>query len=59
MELWLFLGGALVVVVFALWRGRSRTPVDDSSPIEGLPDDLRDKNTGLRDARGLGPFKDE
>jgi hypothetical protein len=60
MELWLALGGVLVVVIFALWRSRSRTPVDEDAPIEGLPDDLRDKNTGARTAPGPGgPFGQE
>lgn len=43
MEWFAFVGIVIVVVVFALWRGRSRTPMDDSSPTQGLPDDLRDK----------------
>lgn len=46
MEWFAFVGIVIVVVVFALWRGRSRTPVDDNSPMQGLPDDLRDKNAG-------------
>ena len=46
MEALLILAALPFVVAFVLWRSRSRTPKFDSSPIDGLPDDLRDKNTG-------------
>ncbi len=47
MEFLAFLGAVLVVVVFVLWRSRVRTSRDDDSLNKGLPDDLRDKNSGM------------
>ena len=46
MELFLAIGLAIVVLVVLLRQGRR----DDGGPDDltrGLPDDLRDKNTGL------------
>ena len=47
MEFFLFLGLAFVGAVFYLWRSRVRTTRDIDSLTKGLPDDLRDKNTGM------------
>jgi hypothetical protein len=47
MELFVFLGLAFVGVVFYLWRSRRRTSRDVDSLTKGLPDDLRNKNTGM------------
>ena len=47
MEFFLFLGLAFVGAVFYLWRSRARTTRDVESLTKGLPDDLRDKNTGM------------
>jgi hypothetical protein len=47
MEFFLFLGIAFVGVVFFIWRSRARTSNDIDSQTKGLPDDLRDKNTGM------------
>lgn len=48
MELFLFLGLAFVGAVFFIWRSRARTSRDLDSMTKGLPDDLRDKNDGMR-----------
>jgi cbb3-type cytochrome oxidase subunit 3 len=47
MEFFLFLGLAFVGAVFYLWRSRRRTSDDVESMTKGMPDDLRDKNTGM------------
>ena len=47
MEFFLFLGLAFVGAVYFIWRSRVRTSRDVESLTKGLPDDLRDKNTGL------------
>ena len=47
MELWLGIALVFVFVVYALWRNRRRTSDDLEAQTKGLPDDLRDKNTGL------------
>ena len=45
----LFIGIAVVFIagVLFLWRTRRRTSNDLDAQTKGLPDDLRDKNTGL------------
>ena len=47
MEFFVFLGLALVVVTYFIWRSRVRTTNDADSLTKGLPDDLRDKNGGM------------
>lgn len=47
MELFAFLGLALVVVVAVIWRSRRATSSGTESLSKGLPDDLRDKNAGM------------
>ena len=47
MEFWAFLGLAFIGVVFFIWRSRARTSSGPESLTKGMPDDLRDKNTGL------------
>ena len=47
MEFFLFLGLAFAGVVFYLWRSRRRTSGDVEAMTKGMPDDLRDKNTGM------------
>lgn len=47
MEFFLFLALAFVAMVVFLWRSRVRTSKDLDSLTKGLPDDLRDKNTGV------------
>ena len=47
MEFVLFLALAFVGAVYYLWRSRVRTSNDVDSLTRGLPDDLRDKNSGL------------
>jgi hypothetical protein len=47
MEFFLFLGLVFVGAVFFLRRSRARTDNSLDSMTKGLPDDLRDKNTGL------------
>jgi cbb3-type cytochrome oxidase subunit 3 len=46
MEFFLFLAVVFVLAIFYLWRSRVRTSNDLESRTKGLPDDLRDKNTG-------------
>lgn len=57
MEFFLFLGLAFVGAIYYLWRSRVRTSNDVDSLTKGLPDDLRDKNTGMLSLpnRGRGP----
>lgn len=47
MEFWLGLGLAFVGAIFFIWRGRRGTSSGPDTLNKGLPDDLRDKNTGL------------
>ena len=47
MEFVIFLVLVFVGGVFFLWRSRVRTSNDLDSLTKGLPDDLRDKNTGI------------
>jgi hypothetical protein len=47
MEFFVFLALAVPVVVWLLWRSRVRTSGGPEALTKGLPDDLRDKNTGL------------
>ena len=47
MEFVIFLVLVFVGGVFFLWRSRVRTSNDVDSLTKGLPDDLRDKNTGI------------
>lgn len=46
MELWIGIGVAFAAVVFFLWRSRRGTSNDLDAMTTGLPDDLRDKNSG-------------
>ena len=46
MEVFLFAAIAVVVAALLLWRSRARTGGEPGDPTAGLPDDLRDKNTG-------------
>ncbi len=46
MEFVLFLAVVFVGAIVYLWRSRVRTSNDLDSLTKGLPDDLRDKNTG-------------
>jgi hypothetical protein len=47
MEFFAFLGLAFVVAVAFIWRSRRGSSSDVETPNSGLPDDLRDKNTGM------------
>jgi hypothetical protein len=47
MELWIGIGLAFALTVYFLWTSRRRTSNDLEAQTKGLPDDLRDKNTGL------------
>ncbi len=47
MELWIGIGAVFVLVIVYLWRSRRVGTRGKDSLIEGMPDDLRDKNTGL------------
>ena len=47
MEFWAFLGAAFVLVIVFIWRSRRGTSSGLETLTKGLPDDLRDKNTGL------------
>jgi hypothetical protein len=47
MEFFAFLGLAFVVVVAFIWRSRRGTSSGPDTLTKGLPDDLRDKNTGM------------
>jgi hypothetical protein len=46
MELWIGIGLVFVLTVVFLWRSRRVGTTGKESLIEGLPDDLRDKNSG-------------
>jgi hypothetical protein len=47
MELFLGIGLVVVLVIYFLWTSRRRTSTDLEAQTKGLPDDLRDKNTGI------------
>ena len=47
MEFFIFLALVVPVGALLLWRSRTRTSDGPESLTTGLPDDLRDKNTGL------------
>ena len=47
MELVVFGVGAFVLAVYWIWRVRRGGTSGKERFVEGLPDDLRDKNTGL------------
>jgi hypothetical protein len=47
MEFLAFFGAVLAVGVVVLWRRQRRLGNDLEARRHGLPDDLRDKNTGL------------
>jgi hypothetical protein len=46
MELWIAIGLAFIATVFFLWRSRRVGTTGKESLVEGLPDDLREKNSG-------------
>jgi hypothetical protein len=51
MEFWIAALGVTAVTVYLLWRSRrGTTPEHELPATAGRPDDLRDKNSGLRDA---------
>jgi hypothetical protein len=45
MELWIGIGVVFVLVLVFLWRSRRGTTGRESL-TQGMPDDLRDKNSG-------------
>jgi hypothetical protein len=45
MELWIGIGVVFVLMLVFLWRARRGTTGPESR-VQGLPDDLRDKNSG-------------
>ena len=47
MELWIGIGLVFVLAIYFLWTSRRRTSNDLEAKTKGLPDDLRDKITGL------------
>ena len=47
MELAAFFAIVFGGVIFVLWWSRRSNNVEVDSPIQGLPDDLRDKNPGM------------
>lgn len=50
MEVFFFVGFVFAVVVALVWRSRSGTSRDVDAPIQGVPNDLRNKFT----SRGQG-----
>jgi hypothetical protein len=46
MELRVGIGLAFVLAIYFLWRSRRGTSNDLEAQTKGLPDDLRDKNSG-------------
>ena len=46
MELWIGIGLVFVLVIYFLWSSRRGTSNDLDAQMKGLPDDLRDKNSG-------------
>lgn len=46
MELWIAIGVVFALVIYFLWSSRRGTSNDLDAQRKGLPDDLRDKNTG-------------
>ena len=47
MEFFAFLGLAFVVSVVFVWRSRRGMSHGPDDSMQGLPDDLRDKNDGM------------
>lgn len=47
MELWIAIALVIVLAVVFLWRSRRVGTSGKESLVQGMPDDLRDKNTGL------------
>ena len=45
MELWLFLGAVVVILVVAMWRSRRVGTSGPDSLIQGMPNDMRDRHT--------------
>ena len=46
MEILVFLGAVVAISVYVLWQRQRRLGRDPEARRHGLPDDLRDKNTG-------------
>lgn len=47
MELFVFIVGAVAVIVVLMWRGRRGGSTGPDTLTQGLPDDQRDKNGGM------------
>ena len=46
MELWIGIGLVVLLAIFFLWRSRRGGTRGPEYLTQGLPDDLRDKNSG-------------
>jgi hypothetical protein len=47
MELWIAIGLVFALAIVFLWRSRRVGTHGKGSLVDGMPDDLRDKNSGL------------